>query len=181
MANRPGRSSEVSISLRGGSAATQVPPPARHHPGVPSARLQRSTWRNCHAQHQRRCCQIRHADLRPPRDDEDHHHRRRGRQQEGGRRDVLSGFVRQQQQCPVHQESRHRHDPERRLKCNRFLPPADAMTTRGRCAPFVERLTLSGRQRGCCETRRKCFGPTHHCRFGIGEIGKIPSWYRGDR
>jgi hypothetical protein len=30
--------------------------------------------------------------------------------------------------------ARHRHDPERRLKCNRFSPPADAMTTRGRCA-----------------------------------------------
>ena len=32
-------------------------------------------------------------------------------------------------------KNRHRHDSERRLKCNRFLPPADAMTTRGRCAP----------------------------------------------
>ena len=41
--------------------------------------------------------------------------RGQGRQQEGGRRVLLPGPVRQQQQLAVHQEPRHRHDPERRL------------------------------------------------------------------
>ena len=62
--------------------------------------------------------QDRHADLRPRRDDEDDHHRSQGRQQEGGQRDVLPGPVRQQQQFAVHQEPRHRHDPERRLSAD---------------------------------------------------------------
>ena len=66
-------------------------------------------------QRQRLHRQDRHADLRPRRDDEDDHHRSQGRQQEGGQRDVLPGPVRQQQQFAVHQEPRHRHDPERRL------------------------------------------------------------------
>ena len=74
--------------------------------------------------------QDRHADLRPRRDDEDDHHRSQGRQQEGGQRDVLPGPVRQQQQFAVHQEARHRHDPERRLipreasDVRRRLPPS---------------------------------------------------------
>ena len=71
--------------------------------------------RHRHDERQRLRRQDRHADLRPRRDDEDDHDRSQGRQQEGGQRDVLPGPVRQQQQFAVHQEPRHRHDPERRL------------------------------------------------------------------
>jgi hypothetical protein len=56
--------------------------------------------------------QDRHADLQPRRDDENDHDRSQGRQQAGGQRDVLSRPVRQQQQFAIHQEPRHRHDPE---------------------------------------------------------------------
>ena len=75
----------------------------------------RTAGRHRDDERQRLRRQDRHADLRPRRDDEDDHHRRQRRQQEGGQRDVLRGPVRQQQQFAVHQEPRHRHDPERRL------------------------------------------------------------------
>ena len=96
----------------------------------------RTVGRHRQDERQRLRRQDRHADLQPRRDDEDHHDRRQGRQQEGGRRDVLPGPVRQQQQLAVHQEPRHRHDPERRLrkraKQRRSFPPAipsSSMTT----------------------------------------------------
>ena len=82
---------------------------------------------------------------------EDDHDRSQGRQQEGGQRDVLPRPVRQQQQFAVHQEPRHRHDPERRLNETKAagealtitkVPHRPGTTRRLGCTPGVSPLGL---------------------------------------